>query len=154
TDHFRRPCLRIPGRIHMVKTAVETAVEDVELLFVPTYEHGIAEPRSACLDQLKRTGALLCNAPVVNAVIATKGDDVDFALLRRKGSGVGDDEARHLLTFPGGPLKRGVHELVFRVSVEEVEVVHGSLDHCGNSDHRQASVLPAVRPVPPKAAVQ
>src|SRR5262245_33658149 len=105
-----------------MKAAVEAAVEDVELPSVPTYEYRITETRSACLEHLKWTGAFVRKAPVVGAVIAAEGDDVDFALLRRKGSRVGNDDAGHLLAFPACPLERGVHELVFRVSVEEVEV--------------------------------
>src|SRR5262249_60911545 len=112
-----------------MEAAVEAAVEDVELLSAPTYEYRIAETRLACLDHLKRTGAFVRKAPVVEVVIAAEGDDVNFALLRSKGGRVGDDDAGHLLAFPAAPLERGVHELVFRVSVEEVKGVHGSLDH-------------------------
>src|SRR5262245_49654585 len=132
-----------------MEAAVEAAVEDVELLSVPTDEYRIAETRSAGLDQFKRTGAFVRKAPVVGAVIDTESDDVDFALAGRKGSRVGDDDAGHLLTFPASPLERGVHELVFRVSVEEVEGVHGPLDHRRDPQDRQAGVLPAARPMVP-----
>src|SRR5262249_5824142 len=104
-----------------MKAAFEAAIEDVELLSVLTYEYRIAETRPTSLDRLNRTGAFVRKAPVVGAVIAAQGHDVDFALLCRKGGRVGDDDAGHLFAFPGGPLERAVHELVFRVTVEEVE---------------------------------
>src|SRR5262249_20223536 len=132
----------------------EAAVEDVEPLSVRTYEYRIAETRSACLDQLKRTGALVREAPVVRAVAAAEGDDVDLALLCRDACRAGDDVAGHLLAFLCGAVARRVYEFVFRVAVEEVEGVHGSLDHRGDPDHRQAGVLPAAWPVPPKVAVR